>query len=198
MSARLLELRTPAEPARLTVQEYRQLDAEGFFNPHDRTELIDGEIIFMSPIGRRHAAAVTRLTNKLARRARGRFEVSPQNPVELSEHSEPQPDLSLIRPEEERGIDTMPLTGDAFLIIEVSDSTLYFDRGRKLRVYAEAGAREVWIVNLRDNTVEVFRDPDPAAGRYRDHRIASRGEEIAIQSFPDVAFPVEELLPRAG
>lgn len=197
MSTSLLENPPPGVITRLTVKEYRQLAEDGFFNPRDRTELIDGEIIFMSPIGRRHAAAVTRLTNKLAQVAQGRFDVSPQNPVELSEHSEPQPDLSLIRPEAVRGIDTMPETADAFLVIEVSDSTLYFDRGRKLRVYAEAGTLEVWIVNLRRNVIEVFRDADRAQGRFNQHQIFARGQTVAMLSFPDVSFMVEELLPLA-
>jgi hypothetical protein len=177
---------------RWTVEEYEALGRAGIFGEDDRVELLNGEIIIMSPIGYRHATAVTRLTNYLARRSRGRFNVSPQNPFNLDEHSQPQPDLTLLDPV----CDTQPrhpLPEEIFLVIEVADSSIRYDREDKSPAYARNGVREFWILNLEANVLEVFREPDGDA--YRATRTIGPEETIAPLAFPDIELRVGDFLP---
>jgi Uma2 family endonuclease len=177
---------------RWTVEEYQELGRAGIFDENDRVELLNGEIVIMSPIGFRHATAVTRLTNFLARRSQGRFDVSPQNPFDLDEHSQPQPDLSLLDPV----CDTQPrhpLPAEIFLVIEVSESTVRYDRGDKLPAYARNGVREYWLLNLDASQLEVYRQP--AGDTYRDGRILGPDEMVAPLAFPDLTLRVGDFLP---
>lgn len=175
-----------------TVEEYEDLGRAGIFNENDRVELLNGEIVIMSPIGYRHATAVRRLNNYFARQSRGRYEVNPQNPFNLDERSQPQPDLSLLDPV----CDTLkrhPLPEEIYLVIEVADSSVAYDREDKGPAYARRGVREYWILNLDDNVLEVFRDP--AGESYRDTRTLRPDETIAPLAFPDVEVRVGDFLP---
>jgi Uma2 family endonuclease len=175
-----------------TVEEYEQLGRAGIFDENDRVELLNGEIILMSPIGYRHATAVRLLTNFFARQSHGRFEVDPQNPFNLDDSSQPQPDLTLVDP----SVSTQrrhPQPADLFLVIEVSDSTVRYDREDKLPAYARNGVREYWLLNLDDGVLEVFRNP--AAGAYRDARVFGPEETIAPLAFPDLELRVGDFLP---
>jgi len=177
---------------RWTVEEYEELGRAGIFNENDRVELLNGEIIVMSPIGYRHATAVNRLNQFLVARARQRFIVTPGNPFILDERSEPQPDLCLA----DVAIDTQGHHAgpeQIFLVIEVSDSTLAYDRKDKGPAYARNGVREYWLLNLADNVLEVFRDP--ASDGYRETRILRAEETIAPLAFPDVVLRVGDFLP---
>ncbi len=179
---------------RFTAEEYHRLDELEFFEPEDRVELLDGEIFTMSPIGILHSVAVRRCTRLFTERARGRYVVSPQLPVHLDELSEPQPDIVLLQPDAAENLARHPRNEDSFLVIEISDSTLRFNRGRKLRAYARAGIREVWIVNLRDDCVEIFRAP--AGDSHAETHVRQGDEMVSCQAFPDVSFPARDLLPR--
>ena len=147
----------------------------------------------MSPIGYRHSYVVTRLNKLFVLRAKNRYEVQPQNPVALSDISEPQPDLALVRSEVVSRAEGLPEPEDTFLIVEIADASLRYDRGRKLRAYARAGIAELWIVNLKDNTIEIHREPEGET--YRFSRIARGREKVAPAAFPDVAVVVEKLIP---
>jgi Uma2 family endonuclease len=177
---------------RWTVEEYEELGRAGIFDENDRVELLNGEIIVMSPIGIRHATAVRLLNNFLARSSRGRYEVDPQNPFNLDDASQPRPDLTLLDPavtiERRR-----PEPADLFLVIEVSDSTLRYDREDKRPAYARNGVREFWILNLQDQVLEIFRDP--ADGAYRESRTLVADETIAPLAFPDLILRVGDFLP---
>jgi Uma2 family endonuclease len=177
---------------RWTVEEYEELGRTGFFNENDRVELLNGEIVIMSPIGYRHATAVTRLTNFLARRSGGRFDVSPQNPFNLDPRSQPQPDLTLLDPKCDK-LPRHPEPEEIFLIIEVSDSTVRYDRQDKCPAYAARRVREFWLLNLDENVLEVFREP--AGPAYRDVRILAPTETIAPLAFPDLELRVGDFLP---
>lgn len=174
-----------------TREEYRRMAEVGILKPTDRVELICGEIISMSPPGHRHVMFVNNLNELLVTRLAGRAIVSVQNPVALSEHSEPQPDLAVWRrgsaPYKQRGA----RAEDTLLLIEVADSSLKYDRSTKLRLYAETGISEYWVVNCVDETVEVHRTPT-AAG-YRDVSRVSGTGTVTIQVFADVTLTLSEI-----
>jgi Uma2 family endonuclease len=175
-----------------SVQEYhRMLDSE-ILTERDRVELIRGEIIRMSPIGRRHAACVNRLNDLLQKKLGIRALVSIQNPVELDDNSEPQPDVVLLKRKDDYYESGHPQVEDILLLIEVADTTVESDRGVKIPVYAEEGIIEVWLVNLDEQCVEVYRSP--YLNSYTDVQIFHRGQDLSIQSFPDIRITVDEVL----
>ncbi len=185
----------PAEVTkhRFTVEEYHKMGEAGIFGEDDRVELIDGEVVEMNPIGPRHARCVRRLNTLLGRLAGrlagGPYEVDVQNPVVLGEYGEPQPDLALVR---EVPAVRLPAPEDVALIIEISDTTLSYDKNVKLPRYARAGIPEVWIVDLQNETVEVYASPE--GGRYAVVRRYGRGDELRSETVPGLALPVEEIL----
>ena len=141
---------------RFTVEEYHKMGEAGIFGEDDRVELIDGEVVEMTPIGWRHANCVNDLNMLLVRFAGERYVVSVQNPLTISEHGEPQPDLVLLK---RRPHGRLPAPGDVALVIEVSDTTLSYDRDVKLPRYGRAGLAEVWIVDLEGRRVELHSAP---------------------------------------
>jgi Uma2 family endonuclease len=175
-----------------TVDEYYRMAEVGILAPDDRVELIEGEIIQMSPIGVKHASDVDRATavfySKLGKRVIARV----QGPVRLDDYSEPQPDISLLKPREDFYRSRQPAPEDVLLEVEVSDTTIRYDSGRKLGVYAKAGIQEYWIEDLNRDVLLVFRDPE--GRRYKTQLTLARGESISPLAFPDVVFAVEELL----
>jgi Uma2 family endonuclease len=177
---------------RFTVDEYHRMGQAGVFHPEARLELIEGEIVEMSPVGTRHIACVNRANALFAERLAGLAMVSVQNPVVLSDITEPQPDLLLAFPREDFYSTERVGAGHAILAVEVSDSTIRYDRYRKAPLYARAGVAELWIENLKDDVILVHRDPSPEGYRLvAEHR---RGQEISIAAFPEIGFRVDELL----
>ncbi len=170
---------------RFNVEKYFKLGETGIFDEDDRVELLEGEIVIMSPIGKRHATAVRRLIRTFSRKVADRCLVDCQNPDILDRYL-------LLRLEIERAV-KVPEPSDILLIVEVADSSLGYDRGAKLRSYAMAGIPEVWIVNLLDDVVECYRDP--ANARYGSTQNFRPGESLSVAAFPHVSFGVDELLP---
>lgn len=164
----------------------------GVFGPEDRVELIDGEIISMSPIGNRHAACVRRLTKLFSARIGERAIVSVQNPVRLDQRSEPEPDVSILRSRPDFYAGGHPGPKDVLLLVEVSDTTQEYDRGQKLLAYAKAGVAEVWLVDLPAEVVEVYREPK--ADGYAQSRSVHRGQSLEPSAFADVRIAVDEIL----
>jgi len=182
---------TVAQTYRFTVEEYHKLGEAGIFDEDDRVELLDGEIILMSPIGYRHAKAVRHLNKLFVRQSDDRFEVAVQDPVVISDYSEPQPDLLLLDPAVDDFAGT-PETRHAFLVVEVAEATLRYDRGRKLKAYARSSVPEVWIVNLKDNAIEVYRDPSGES--YATRQVARGTERVTPQRFADVKITVAKIV----
>ncbi|MBW3623137.1 MAG: Uma2 family endonuclease [Armatimonadetes bacterium] len=180
------------ERYRFSTDDYERMIEAGILTEDERLELIEGEILHMSPIGKLHVLVVTRLTYLLIRNAGDRWVVWTQNPIRLSDSTEPQPDMALIRPREGFFGDDLPTPADVLLIIEVSDTTLEFDRTTKLRLYAEAGIPEFWIVDLTTDTIWVYARPEE--GEYRDSRSFRRGDTVSSPTLPDLALKVEEIL----
>ncbi len=177
--------------AKFTVGQYDRMIEAGVFPPGYRAELIEGEIIEMSPIGPRHAACVGRLT-RLFSRLLDEPIVWVQNPVRLDDSSEPEPDICVLKPRADFYGESLPTPADVLLLVEVSDSTLEFDRRRKLPLYARSLVPEVWIVNLTDERIETFAEP--AGGDYRHHADAGRGEEVSARGVQALRLGVADIL----
>jgi len=175
---------------RFTVHDYHRMGEAGILHEDDRVELIEGEIVEMAAIGTRHFACVNQLNRLLVRGVGDAAIVSVQNPVRLDEHTEPQPDLTVLRVRDYR--DSLPMPEDVLLLIEVSDTTLTYDRGVKLPLYARAGIREVWIVDLPGEVIE--RNTDPSADSYRTSKRARRGEKIESTTLPELSLSVAAVL----
>jgi Uma2 family endonuclease len=179
-----------------TVDDYYRMAEVGIIKDTDRVELIEGEIIEMSPIGDRHMLAVNRATMIFARGVGDRAVVSVQNPASMDKYNEPQPDVVLIRPREDFYGKGKPAPKDVLLMIEVADTTLYKDRKVKLPVYARNGIREVWIVDIPGDVIHIFRRPENGSYTFTEAR--SRGQMIAPDAFADFQIPVENLLGASG
>jgi len=175
---------------RFTVHDYHRMGEAGILHEDDRVELIEGEIVEMAAIGTRHFVCVNQLNRLLVRGVGDGAIVSVQNPVRLDEHSEPQPDLTVLRVRDYR--ESLPGPEDVLLLIEVSDTTLAYDRNVKLPLYARAGIPEVWIVDLTGEVIE--RHIGPSGDSYRHVERARRGEEIRSSALPELSFGVEAVL----
>jgi Uma2 family endonuclease len=177
---------------KFTVEEYHKMAEAGLFGEGDRVELLNGEIIIMHAIGYRHAQAVTNLTEAFVEQARRRYMLSPQNPVWLDEMSEPEPDVVLI-PRSQRTAGHHPQPAVVFLIVEVADSSLHYDRRDKMRAYARNGIREFWILNLEDDVIETFREPSGES--YAVTERIGMGGTVSPLAFPDVQIVMDEIVP---
>jgi Uma2 family endonuclease len=185
-----------AEPLKrlFTRAEYYAMAEAGILKPEDRVELIEGEIYRMAPIGNPHAGCVNRLVHQFsALTAANRAVLSPQNPVNLTDISEPQPDVTLLRPREDFYGEGHPTPTDVLLLVEVAGSSIGFDRHTKIPLYARCGIPEAWLVDLVKKILEVHRDPTPAG--YRNVQRLHRGDRIAPQAFPDFEIEVASILP---
>lgn len=182
------------EPRRrlFTVEEYYRMAESGILDPDDRVELIEGEIIQMAAIGSRHAAIVDRLTRLFTSRLGERAIVRVQNPVRLSDLSEPEPDISILHDREDFYAGGHPGPAETYLLIEVADTSLPFDRERKMPLYGRSGVPESWLVDIENGRVTVHRGP--GATGYADVRLLEDAGSIAPLAFPDDAFEVGEIL----
>jgi len=189
---------TLVEPAphRFTVEEYYRMAETGILHPDTRVELLEGEILDMMPIDPPHGGTVNKLTHLFTNSAEGRWVVSVQNPVRLNPRSEPQPDLMLLKPDPEYYAQGHPQPQDVLLLIEVAHTTVSYDRNRKVPAYGRAGIPEVWLINLPERTVEVFREP--RLNGYASVRKFGLRDTISMQAFPDIRIDVGALLKRAG
>jgi Uma2 family endonuclease len=177
---------------RFTAAEYHQMAEAGILAEDDRLELIEGEILEMSPIGRHHAAAVIRLSDLFFDTFRDVALVSAQNPIRLSDDTEPQPDLTLVRRRPDFYDSGLPGRDDVFLVVEIADTSVAYDRSLKIPLYGRSGIPEAWLIDVNKQTVTVYRDPG-AAG-YGTTRVMRRGEQLALISFPDRPVTVVQIL----
>ena len=176
---------------RFNVEEFARMGEAGVFTEDDRVELIDGEVLEMSPIGSPHAGTVNRLTELLVTRLAGRANVIVQNPLRLDRHTEPQPDLVVARRRKDFYADRHPEPADVLLVIEVADSSLRYDRTEKAPRYGRAGIPETWLVDVQAGTVTVYADPGPEG--YARQQVRRRGERIAAASIPVPGLTVDDV-----
>ena len=174
------------------VDEYYRMTDAGILSPDDRVELIEGEVIRMSPIGKFHASCVNRITSLFTELVGRRAIVSVQNPVHLNDFSEPQPDIALLKPRDDFYASRHPGPEDVLLIVEVADTSASYDRAVKMPLYAQAGIPDVWLADLPADFVGVFASP--VNGRYQTVREVGRGETLTLHSLPETTVRVEDLL----
>ena len=174
------------------IDEYYRMYEAGIFSEDDRVELIDGEIVEMSPIGSEHAACVLRLNTLLSRLVGTQALVNVQSPVKVSSHSEPQPDIALLVPRDDFYARAHPEPAEVLLIVEVADTTLSYDRDIKSLLYARAGIPEFWLVDLPGEAIEIYTEP--LKGRYRLVRRVERGETVTSQTIPGLTLDVDAIL----
>ncbi len=177
---------------RFTVDDYEQMIEYGILNENHRVELIRGEIVDKMSIGERHGACVKRLNELFFTLSSKRVTVSIQDPIRLAD-SEPEPDVALLQHRADYYLKAKPRPNDVLLVIEVADTTLDYDREVKGPMYAEAGIREYWIVNLVDDCLEVHRQPSPSA-QFADVRTLLRGQTIDILALPGLVISVDDML----
>ena len=171
---------------RFSAEEYQRLGQAQILDPARRVELIDGEIVEMSPIGPIHVWSVNLLNKFIVTQIQDRGIVSVQNPVRLGPYDEPQPDLAVIRSDATPGA---PITAaDVLLVIEVADSSRLYDRETKLRRYAAAGVPEAWLADLSGKLLE--RHSEPRDGLYRQIVVGRIGDTLTSTVIPELAIPV--------
>ncbi len=170
---------------RFSVTQYHQMIDGGIFAPDDRLELINGELVVMSPINRRHAACCGRISYLLEQRLGGRAMKRIQDPITLAD-SEPQPDVAIVRWRDDFYLDGHPTPPDIYWLIEVSDTSIAYDRRVKVPLYLSAGIPEVWLVNLDDDCIEVYRQGT--------EQVIRQGQTLSPLSFSDLVFNADELL----
>lgn len=177
---------------RFTVADLLRLAEIGFLADDERIELIEGEIVEMSPISEGHASTVMRLVWLFSRVFGQRALLNVQNPIQLDEVTLPQPNVALLRPRDDFYSQRHPGPADILLLIEISDTTLAYDRRVKTALYNAAGVIEYWIINLPDHVIEVYREPRPDG--YRTMTRYAPGETLSPLAFADVALNVDEIL----
>lgn len=168
---------------RMSLEDYHRMIDCGAFDEDDKLEFLEGYIVAMSPQSPEHADIITALNAILVRTVGDRYRVGVQTPLTLA-RSEPEPDLTVVDPKTPRGRGRHPST--ALLVIEISRDSLRKDLGIKARLYAEAAVAEYWVIDTEHRGVHVFRDPDPAAGVYRDTLVVSEGA-LTSTSLPAVS-----------
>ena len=178
---------------RFSVDEYYQMVQAGILREDDGVELIEGEIVEMAPIGSNHAACVKRLNQIFSQHLGQQILVGIQDPIHLGEYSEPQPDITLLRPRPDFYGSSHPGPEDILLVVEVSDTSVDYDREVKVPLYARSGIREAWLVNLVEGVIEVYRSPSSEG--YRQVRRVPRGETLTPESLSGLRILADDLLP---
>ena len=182
----------PLKTHDFTVDEYHLMGKAGVFHEDDRVELIDGQVVEMTPIGPRHAVCIDRLNGRLSQLVGDSAIVRVQSPMVFGRQAEPEPDVTLLIPPFERYQEVHPGPGEVMLVIEVADTSLEYDRSVKIPLYARAEIPEVWLVNLPDELIEVYRNP--AGGRSAEITSISRGETLTPLEVPSVTLSVARIL----
>ena len=190
------QVRTPQvtrETRKFTVEEYFRMVEAGILQPKERVELIEGEILLMAPMGPTHFGGVTRHARVFISQAANRFSVLIQGPMRLDEHTAPEPDVMLAKYRDDDYSFAHAIPDDILLIIEVSDSSLAYDREVKAHIYGRAAIPETWVLNLPGDCLERFTEPGPDG--YAQHTTMRRGDKVTPVALPDMELAVEDLLP---
>lgn len=184
---------------RFTITEYNHLTELGFFGEDDRVELIEGEIIQMTPKGTSHSVCETRLERELFKLVGERATLRGQQPIIISDFSEPEPDRVIVKNRDDDYLSSHPCPEDILLLIEIADSSLKYDQEVKLPLYAEAGILDYWIFNLNDNYLEHYREPlQNSQGKfsYRKKIVFLPNETINLPCFPDLILDLSKVFPQ--
>lgn len=184
---------------RISVAEYHKMGEAGIFSEDERIELIDGVIVEMSPIGSEHAACVNKLNRLFSNVLSSKDAIiGVQNPIILNNGTEPQPDITLLKPRDDAYASGHPRPEDILLILEVADTTVEEDRTVKLPRYASCGIPEIWLVNIPERKIEAYRIPvgERENAGYKVRVEYREGETLSPEMFPNVKIKVAEVLPK--
>ena len=187
-----------ATTRKFTVNEYHRLIDGGFFAENERVELIRGEIITMSPKRTPHSVCNSLLWKTIYNLIGDRAEIRVQEPIFIPPNSEPEPDVVIAVNKDDNYLSSHPTPADVLLVIEISDSTLQYDRETKLPLYAEAEINNYWIVNLSDRHLEAYSQPfSNAKGKfaYRSKQIVLSDETISVPSFDNLTLDLAKVFP---
>ncbi|MBF2004756.1 MAG: Uma2 family endonuclease [Chlorogloeopsis fritschii C42_A2020_084] len=187
-----------AQAKRFTLDEYHKLGELGFFHEDDHIELIRGEIIQMVLKGRVHETCLRNLLRELPRLVGDRATLQTQAPIVLPPNSEPEPDFAILKNRDDNYLLAHPESADILLVIEVSDSSLDYDRDVKMPLYAEAGISDYWIFNLFDNYLECYSEPyqnNQGKHGYLNKRIVLPNQVVALPCFPDLSLDLNRVFP---
>ena len=176
---------------KFSIEQYHKMGEANIFHPEERLELIKGRIVEMSPLGLKHIATVNRLTNLLSRQLLDKALISVQNSIQLGDDSEPQPDLVVAKFRDDFYANKPIQPRDIYLLIEVSDSTIKYDREVKIPLYAENKIEEVWLVNLNDNILEIYTKPED--NFYQNLQKLNKDKIIAPLSFPQLKINLSNI-----
>lgn len=177
---------------RFTVTEYQRIAEAGVLAEHDRVELIEGEIIDMTPIGPGHGAGVDRALDELKEALGRRVIIRVQGSIVLNDQTQPQPDVALLRRRADFYVQQHPGPQDIFLLIEVSDTSLAYDIDAKAKMYAEAGIPEYWVFDVASKAIFLF--DEPGLDGYQRRRVARGNDRVGLKAFPDVTFTASQLI----
>jgi Uma2 family endonuclease len=196
----LLSSSVMAQPKRFTVKDYHRLAELGFLQEDDRIELIRGELFHMAAKGVAHETCITRLLRVLPRLIGDRATLRCQSPITLSFDGEPEPDFAIVRNRADDYANGHPTPADTLLVIEVSDSSLEYDRDVKLPLYAEAKIQDYWLFNLPDQYLEAYSEPSQISGQfgYLNRRIVPAEGAIALPPFPEQVLELALVFPTAS
>ena len=175
----------------VTIDLYQQMGEKGLLTQEDRVQLIEGEILEMPPVGTRHGSVTGRLDRWLNRTVGDAAIVRLSDPVNLGQYSQPQPDLTLLKPRADDYVASHPGPGDVLLLVEVSDTTLEFDQGRKLELYARFAISEYWVIDVNRRSIDAYSNP--ANGGFRGAVKFRVQDTISPRAFPQVRTVVKEL-----
>jgi Uma2 family endonuclease len=176
---------------KITVKEYDLMYEAGIFQPDERIELINGELVKMAPMNAPHIAYVAILTELLIEKFARRATIFTQLPIVLNSDSEPEPDISVLKWKKDRYFSGKPTACDVHALIEVADVSLAYDREVKLPLYARASIPEVWILKVQDRQLEVYRHPKD--DRYTEKQLLQPSDTLALLAFPDVPIALSEV-----
>ena len=188
-----MEMESGTEHRRWTRQEFERLIASGILGEDERLELIEGEILVMSPQGSRHSALAPSAAEAFRRSFGADIHVREHSPVGLDDMSRPEPDLAVVRGAPKDYLDRLPGPGDIVLLLEIAESSHHYDLGKKARLYAAAGIAEYWVADVDERCVLVHRKPD--AGRYRVESRHVPGETVAPARSGAGPITIADLLP---
>ncbi len=177
---------------KLSVSDYYRMGDAGILHEDSRVELIEGELIDMSPIGSHHAGIVTRISHVLNKKISDQAIVSVQNPVRLSDWSEPQPDIMLLKPRSDYYYDSHPKPSDVLVLIEVADSSIDYERKTKLPLYACSGIKESWIIDLNAQRLERYSQPGETG--YGHCETLDKTGTISPDGLPDLVIDLSRIL----
>lgn len=184
---------TPAKIRFWNVSEYHYLGEKGILHPEEKIELIEGQLIKMSPKGTLHTAATRRIAKTLTNLLVNKAAIYTQDPIELNDNSEPEPDVSVVKIDPNDYVTHHPQTEEIYLIIEVADSSLEYDCEIKAKLYAKSGIKDYWVIDVRERKLHLFRKPQKTG--YETKEILSEIDSVTPLNFAELSIKISELLP---